>query len=561
MSHLVRMDSQLAKVETGILHRVCEAIGSPRALTVYLLAKHGEFNQLASLPISSLNYDDASSFADDYLVTKMLSKSRAQPQDQDLEKAAYAKWCAAERQCAETNDRLESYFEKRSVNPTDPRVNSVIARAIQLIDKTLGRLTRRSLDIVAQEADFGPGATTSVAGGITRGRKFANDFLTTTSRLLSVGLFCLPSVWKKRIKGFTLRESNKLTFVDKTFKEKRTITIENDLNIFIQKGIGKLLRRRLENLGLFLEKQQQRNRLLAKLSAKLGLATVDLSSASDTIACLLVRYFLPHEWFELLYLARPDYSSYKGDLIKLEKFSGMGNGYTFELETLIFHCLQLAVCHELKLSTEHVTTFGDDMILPIEGLELLKSTLNFLGFSVNSEKSFGKGRFHESCGEDYFDETNVRPFFLRSKPEVNTNVQSYYLYCNLIRSYAFRRNSGYGCDSRFLPAWLFVHSRIPKRHRHFVPNFEYESGGIVGNLDEATPRWTNRDGICGWNFHYIRRDPVKTRRYLEGSYIGALASKRSTDFSHGLEPVRGRLKEPKTKTGFIHEWIDLGPWC
>jgi hypothetical protein len=95
----------------------------------------------------------------------------------------------------------------------------------------------------------------------------------------------------------------------------------------------------------------------------------------------------------------------------------MGNGYTFELESCIFaaicaECLSIRG-HEAKLG-EDLFVFGDDIIVPIDSADLVVSTLRWLGFETNNEKSFLKGPFRESCGGDFFNGTPVRGFYLKT---------------------------------------------------------------------------------------------------------------------------------------------------
>jgi len=93
----------------------------------------------------------------------------------------------------------------------------------------------------------------------------------------------------------------------------------------------------------------------------------------------------------------------------------MGNAYTFELESILFYSLSIGVCKTLGLTTESVSVYGDDIIVPTTAFDLLSSTLEFCGFSVNSEKSYSVGPFRESCGADWFCGMDVRPFYLRKQ--------------------------------------------------------------------------------------------------------------------------------------------------
>jgi len=145
--------------------------------------------------------------------------------------------------------------------------------------------------------EFGPGATASVKGTVTRGRKFSNSNLTTSQRLLSFGIFCLPHLWKQQVKGFTVQDYNELSFVPKNAKTHRAITVETDLNIYVQKGIGSVLKMKLRNIGVNTETQWQVNQKLVSKAFADDLCTIDLSSASDTISFNLVRLFVPSDWF------------------------------------------------------------------------------------------------------------------------------------------------------------------------------------------------------------------------------------------------------------------------
>lgn len=578
MKCTVKSRSRIAKTELQVLKRVSSAIDTPRSLTCYLLAKYNEIEQLVNLSINHENYSDPHTFADDYLVTEMLKKTVAQRLDIDREAVGFEKWLSAESLCSETNDRFV-LLRDGLLTPSSQRLCKILDRTRAIIEETLGPLSRSTLQKVFESMEFGPGTTTSLSAhaekGITRGRKFANPCLTTTQQLLSFGIFCLPEVWRRNIEGFRVQEFTKLSFVPKNAKVDRPITIENDLNIFVQKGIGAVLKLKLRNIGINTENQWRVNRELVRIAWRFGLATIDLSSASDTIAYHLIGYLLPPEWFELLCWARCEKAKYRDKLYSLEKFSGMGCGFTFELETLIFHAILLA-CKELSGSSCPVSTFGDDMVMGCDIEEDVKMALDFCGFKVNSAKSFGKTTFHESCGADYFMGVNVRPFYLRSK-DFSNEVSTFYLYANLIRRYANHRNGGYTCDRRFLPAWLVCFSELPARSRLFVPNFGYESQGLVGNLDEAAAcaisgrslsapfgngglNDTQPDYVGGWYFTYYHRRSKETQRYQDGAYIGALS--KMTDFTRGREAYRNSAVDHGSHTvGYTIDWCDLGPWC
>jgi hypothetical protein len=118
-------------------------------------------------------------------------------------------------------------------------------------------------------------------------------------------------------------------------------------------------------------------------------------------------------------------------VIPLRKFSTMGNGVTFPVESLLFLCIALSVtleCLGLEATLENVeslqdkvSVFGDDIIVPVETRELLTEALGVLHFKVNDRKSFWTGKFRESCGVDAYNGVDITPAYWRmfssGKPE------------------------------------------------------------------------------------------------------------------------------------------------
>jgi hypothetical protein len=105
----------------------------------------------------------------------------------------------------------------------------------------------------------------------------------------------------------------------------------------------------------------------------------------------------------------------QGHWVRLEKFSSMGNGYTFELETITFAAIAMSVCHDCVLGRD-VHVFGDDIIVPSRHATEVCELLSLLGFSLNVKKTFLEGSFRESCGGDYYDGVGVRPYQLKESP-------------------------------------------------------------------------------------------------------------------------------------------------
>jgi hypothetical protein len=129
----------------------------------------------------------------------------------------------------------------------------------------------------------------------------------------------------------------------------------------------------------------------------------------------------------------------------------MGNGFTFELESLIFYAISLATVmvdngYDLDNAKKNVAVYGDDLIVPAKLYTSLVVNLNFIGFEINADKSFHKGNFFESCGSDFYNGTDVRPFFL--KREILTVKDAYFL-CNSLLYKSIKIGNGF-----LFPAYL-----------------------------------------------------------------------------------------------------------
>jgi uncharacterized protein YjeT (DUF2065 family) len=178
--------------------------------------------------------------------------------------------------------------------------------------------------------------------------------------------------------------------------------------MYLQKGLGDILRQKLLTCGINLNSQLE-NQEGAK---DLSLATIDFSMASDSVSQGLVSYLFPKAWVDLIQDLRSEFGVLPdGTLHRYSKVSSMGNGFTFELESLIFLALALAV---VPTSEQHrVKVYGDDVIIPVECVEDFINVSQVAGFKVNVEKSHYSGVFRESCGIHVHDGHDVTPFFIR----------------------------------------------------------------------------------------------------------------------------------------------------
>lgn len=355
--------------------------------------------------------------------------------------AAVERSAKAEKLCRLANKRLSHYRGKEYRLNTQRRyVNSVFHAARLKISNWLGEVSPGE---IATNAKHGPGGCLGVKRpGTTKYYKYSADQYTVTARCIPWvrALFECDPIWVRSLSGLgpfdygpplsvdsVLRERimvtnyNKVTYVPKTAQTHRAIAVEPMLNIYFQLGVGKTLRDRLRKVGLDLNSSWERNKNLARIGScgasgsPSNLATVDLSMASDTLAIELVRELLPPDWFDVLSILRSPNGLIEGKEGPWAKFSSMGNGFTFELETLIFYALALSLAQVEGFETRMISVFGDDITIPSRLVDRFTDILRYCGFLINKEKTYVVGPFRESCGGDFFLGEDVRPFYLKNR--------------------------------------------------------------------------------------------------------------------------------------------------
>lgn len=417
---MIDIPQQLRKVCLSYL----QALDTPRSLAVFLMVKNREWDQLLSLRIDPANYLDVTAsclrFARDYAATELLRKFDGLPSSADKKGVAVAAFHSCEHQCKLSNDRLRSLRDGSLAGPLDARALSILERARKIIGDVLGKLPD-DLD-----CRFGPGATFESSSWPESKTLTVMDKIQNQPSVTSDGAYLArhlldDSAWERsggshsRLSPLFVR-GNRFTTVPKDATKDRGIAIEPGLNIWIQLGIGSAIRRRLRRVGVDLQEGQSlHNELARRASIDGGMATIDLSNASDTVGKELVSRLLPPDWYQLLDDARSRFTRLGGTWYRLEKFSSMGNGFTFELETLVFYALSLAA------GATSVSVYGDDIIVNSSSGADVISVLRFFGFTPNPRKTFLTGAFRESCGGDYFLGWKCSPLRIRKDPVTPTD--------------------------------------------------------------------------------------------------------------------------------------------
>lgn len=398
---------------------VMEALDTPVSLSVYLMMKHGEWDQLARKSIDPRSYTAADSYklACDYKATELLRKFPGLPVDIDRVAVAKQAFFSSEKKCCKSNLRLHSYVHNPSSEECDVRILKFLQGVRRRVRRILGRLPD------GLNPRFGPGATFESrsfgAPVLTLGDKLEMGIHLTPSAIdLSGALY--ESAWGRglvrecpSLSAPRIVRGNRFFTVPKDALKDRGACAEPGGNVALQLAVGRVIRERLLRAGIDLRRGQEiHGQKVVTASREGDVATIDLASASDSICRNLVKLLLPEDWFLLVSSLRSPTTEVDGRVYWLEKFSSMGNGFTFELETLIFW----ALTQECVGEDFHVLTYGDDIMIPTKSARDVIACLEFFGFEVNTRKTFFTGYFRESCGTDSFNGEVLRTFRWDSVP-------------------------------------------------------------------------------------------------------------------------------------------------
>lgn len=201
-----------------------------------------------------------------------------------------------------------------------------------------------------------------------------------------------------------------LSFVPKSWKSLRSIKPHTLLGSFYTYGLGKLIQKRLERVGLDISHLQLKHREMARInSVSRRLATADLSAASDSITSTLLMKVLPLPWYRAVMHGRTKHVSVDGTRTLLFSVATMGDGHTFPLQTLVFYCLLKAIGNCLMRKT-FVSVYGDDLIYPSWLHPYVARIFPLMHLQLNLDKTYVSTHFRESCGGDYHRGVDVRPF-------------------------------------------------------------------------------------------------------------------------------------------------------
>lgn len=492
--------------------RISRALGLPPA---------NDTRSIVEQPFPDVGSDN---FRDRYLQREVLRKYPGFKLGIDTRAAAITSFLEDEAVNAETNDRLCSY------DPENPDVRLVLDLAARKVVAVLGKFR---WDWWREGLRFGPGATTRISGETTGpARKLSGiPHVNQSAYHLMQAVFSVTPQWKYGLlerdfdhcsvepgtelpvdvkvdvlpealkftptmkDGLVIMNYDRFETVLKNALTDRTIGIPPCMNVYGQLGAGYVMRKKMFPWGINLNDQSINKRKALQASKDGRNATLDVKSASNSVVKVLVWLMVgnhSHDWseFDPTWYALLDALRTEGCLIdgkphEYELFSAMGNGFTFELESLLFWALCKASCEVLGVRAD-VSVYGDDLIVPVEVVEFLTKVLAYCGFRLNANKSFSSTQgplFRESCGGHYLDGRDVTPFYVDAA--LNTADQVLLLANNIVR---WARDPSTGLlDGRLRPVWQWVVGHLSSDYLNLQIPFGEENDGLISNFESARP--------------------------------------------------------------------------
>lgn len=436
---------------------------------------------------------DSERFRDEYLLREVLRKYPKFDLGINTRQAAIASFLEDERLNAETNDRLNTY------TGVEPHVRAILYNAACKTVKVLGKFR---WDWWFEGLRFGPGATTRLSSerAGTEWKLRGIPHVPRAARALMEQVISLSPHWAWAItpEGEPLRlveqDADRFETVLKNAQTDRTIGVPVDMGVLGQLGVGTVMRRKMAPWGINLN-DQSINQLRAREASVTGKdATVDAKSASNSKTCALVWHMIGNHnhdwaefdptWYRVLEALRSTGCTIDGEYHEYELFSSMGNGYTFELESLIFWALARACCSVLGLDEERVTVYGDDLVVPSESTDLLYEVMNAAGFRINTDKSFSNQSgpfFRESCGGHYLNGVDVTPFYVDSALDTPETI---ILCANNLHRWATR--DGWR-DGRVLPVITWLLGHLSNGFLEYGIPMGEQNDGIILDFDQVVP--------------------------------------------------------------------------
>lgn len=498
---------------------------------------------LAGLTSCSQHHDRAKHTITDWRFLRQIEaffKKNATLSNNDVcFQAASDSFLNSEVLCSETNVRLHKYMKNLSLLDEDLRV--YIGRMERFIVDVLGDYDR-FLEALPLLVKVTPGATSYSArlNSLPQLKMKMRLYATRRASPYLLALYHKFGFGKPRIR---LTHSNRVELVPKNWKTHRTIACEPEGNLPLQLAFDTYAKGRFRHFGIDLSDQSANQKRAKHASIHNDYVTVDFQSASDTIAYNTVSWLFPVDWFKFLADVRtPSYRGVFGDGV-YAKFSSMGNGSTFAIETLLF----AAACK--AVGSSNFLVYGDDVIIEKALYEDFLRLTRFLGFSINEQKTFTDGPFRESCGFDAYNGVDVTPVYIR---DIDSRKA---ILCHLINSIRCVATDGGELESYL--AGLIQEFELP-----LVPHQQSTIAGIsiepaearrLGLLTRKHPKFLTLDSFKAYVPLSRKRNFVDSRGY----YLWFLYKNSQVLFSGPWETSQPRFQASETSwvPVFEHKYV------
>jgi hypothetical protein len=218
-----------------VIEQFLSALDCPRALTVALLFRNGEHEQLAQLEFNPKDYNDLVSLRDSYAATKFLSKYKGLSLSYDLDQVAFEKFEKFESLCKETNSRFRNLQHDRKFSGRVVWLHNAVIRKVA---KILGDY---SADELFSMPNWGPGASTLIKRrDASPAKKFRCETGITRDLYDLIPWEILEDaypLWSSVLvdSGFpNFQVGNKVITVPKDASTNRVIAIEPGINLWFQ---------------------------------------------------------------------------------------------------------------------------------------------------------------------------------------------------------------------------------------------------------------------------------------------------------------------------------------
>lgn len=530
-----------------------------------------------------------------YLRESLLSKydSGAKSSAERRRKAAYVRFWEAESMCAAIN--RGTWVIQRQIPDVVDDARRHIRAVLGNLFLDSGQLNPAIADRLVAHQGFGPGGTTSLPrrkGDAAYKYRHKPDCTSYNIAWAHAAVRFNDPWWRECFDSEApfedqvhLVPGNVVCTVPKNDKTDRVIASEPDLNMYVQKGFGGYIRERLKRFGVDLN-DQSRNQEFARLGSESdtrqthgvddSYACIDLSMASDTVSTGVVRMLLPPDWVHALEQARSPYGVLPDECVACapdwakpglasglhyyQKFSSMGNGFTFELESLIFWALARAVTDRVLSGRRPVAVYGDDIIVPTAAYPQFVRVLKLVGFKTNLDKTYAGYGFRESCGKHFYLGHDVTPFFVRRPVVTLTDA---FLFLNNIERWR-RVQTGVMTPATLLTIQIFMDAArglLPGRWRKPRIPDGFGDGALIGFFDQCLPT-VDPNGTEHFRCRVVATEPQHDFRMNSVGLLVKALNKACADLLWGwypddrrparVNPVRGERHRVKTI---------LIPWC